>query len=548
MPPGTPETLKEARGWMNDCIANHPKCGQGGSTGLPARLVQISPPGEPAWARVRESTGEYGQYCALSYCWGRDQEHKTLISCYGQYKKALPYSKLSKTITDAFHVARSMGMMYIWVDSLCIVQDDRQDKEREMSQMMSIYQKAHFTISAASASDATEGFLRAPSELGGISHLGPYYHPLQVSEDQIGSVVITPARRGHEPVNKRGWSLQESLLTPRLLVFTDHMTVWKCHAGFQPKHYMPLNRHHFEPSYETNKWDRWYEASGYIMNTQGVLITEEDQSPVLNAPITEEFPHSTQGLIHSSFWHSIVNQYTKRNLSENRDRLPAISAIAQALSPLFQCSYYAGLWDRDLVSGLAWHVEHLSRLPSSKSAAGPSWSWATVVGRSCVHIDTQPFTIRAEVISCKTTPVSETNPYGEVAGGELVIRGHLQQVRVVRRTAIVGCMFDEFGQKYEGSCFHDDEIFSTPQDPVAVRRYDGEQGLMEDAWCLALVDSAQNASGDSETDFNTVAMIVIVKVDEGKGPFYKRVGFAWAEVQQAPYWWEASGRKIVTII
>lgn len=88
--------------------------------------------------------------------------------------------------------------------------------------MMSIYQEAQFTISASSASDVTKGFLRHPHELG----IRLYYHPLRISEYQTGSAIITPATRdGPEPINNRGWTLQESLLAPRLLIFTGLMMV-----------------------------------------------------------------------------------------------------------------------------------------------------------------------------------------------------------------------------------------------------------------------------------------------------------------------------------
>ncbi len=83
------------------------------TVGLPTRLVKVSSLGEPESARVCETDGQRGYYCALSYCWGGDQDHKTLLECYEQYKTELPYSDLPKTISDAFQVTRSMGLQYI---------------------------------------------------------------------------------------------------------------------------------------------------------------------------------------------------------------------------------------------------------------------------------------------------------------------------------------------------------------------------------------------------------------------------------------------------
>ncbi|KAK7976595.1 C2H2 finger domain-containing protein [Apiospora arundinis] len=552
MPPGTPEVLKEACGWMNNCIDKHPTCGQGSSTRLPSRLVRISSPGEPLWAKVWETNGVDGQYCALSYCWGRDQKHKTLTSCYEQYKEALPYSKLPKTITDAFHVARSMGMVYIWVDAFCIIQDDRADKERELSQMMSIYQNALLTISAASASGVAEGFLRAPTEAGCISHLGPFYHPFQVSKDQFGSVMVVPFRDGPEPLNRRGWSLQESFLTPRLLVFTDHMTVWKCHRGFQPRDYEPHNqsRAFLKPvkvgslDYRI-EWRLWYEQVGYVPTAWWISV--ENEALVRLANRTDEYQESRQQL---SLWQSIVCQYTERNLSENRDRLPAISAVAQALSPLSKSNYYAGLWGRYLVHELQWFYFPTYGQPRFKPALGPSWSWVTAnEGGSGIHFSICK-TVRAEVISCETTLVSENNPYGEVTGGELVIRGHMQPVGIIRGFTW-GCLFDKYGQKYEGSRFFDDEMSLTPEICTTLRENDGEHKSVEEAWCFVLTDNpgrVMTEDRDFIPESNSCNMLVLVKVGGGKGQAYKRIGYAEAGAKQHPYWWEASGRKVITIV
>ncbi|KAK7932182.1 heterokaryon incompatibility protein [Apiospora marii] len=427
MSPGSPELLHQAREWMNDCLANHTGCGQGGSTKLPARVVLLSAPGEPPWAKVWEPNGQDGQYCALSYCWGRDQEHKLLASRHQMYyTQGLPYAKLPKTITDAFHIARSVGMRYIWIDSLCIVQDDREDKEREMANMMNIYRNATFTISAASASNATEGIFRTPNQLR--IERGPYYHPVRTSEGQTGSVVFARIARyvAAEPINNRGWTFQESLLTPRLLIFTELMMAWKCHKGFQPSHLAPNGRNMLERRPSAGAWGNWFKHLGYTSVRLGVADGQPNPAATNNTNRPEEESDLDSQVL--KLWHTIVEKYTRRSLSEDRDRLPALSAIAQALKPRFQCQYHAGLWARFLVLELTWNVvPECSGPPSFKpTALGPSWSWASVVGACCDYRHSWMHNLRAEVVSCQTTLVSEDNSYGEVAAGELVLRGYLR--------------------------------------------------------------------------------------------------------------------------
>lgn len=144
---------------MKDCLDNHCEgCPLHIPADLPTRLVKVPPVWEPESARIFETRGAKGYYCALSYCCGGNQMHKTLIGHCDAYKENIWYSDLPKTIIDAFQVTRSMGLQYIWIDSLRIIQDSTEDKKLEMSKMMHIYEHTRFTMSVASASMSHRGF------------------------------------------------------------------------------------------------------------------------------------------------------------------------------------------------------------------------------------------------------------------------------------------------------------------------------------------------------------------------------------------------------
>ncbi|EEU45276.1 uncharacterized protein NECHADRAFT_8562, partial [Fusarium vanettenii 77-13-4] len=145
------ETFGSIRKWLGECVDGHPECPGDTPRELPTRLIMVSPVEAEPSARLCETLGKTGQYCALSYCWGGDQVHKTTREKYAAYLQELPYEGLPQTIRDAFQVARSVGVGYIWIDSLCIVQDDKEDVAREMAKMFQIYFNSCFTISAASA-------------------------------------------------------------------------------------------------------------------------------------------------------------------------------------------------------------------------------------------------------------------------------------------------------------------------------------------------------------------------------------------------------------
>ncbi|KAF1967828.1 hypothetical protein BU23DRAFT_437355, partial [Bimuria novae-zelandiae CBS 107.79] len=109
--------------------------------------------------RLHDSQDERSHYCALSYCWADPQPARTLVGNIEQHKAGIRTLCLPQTLQDAVIFTRRLGLSYLWIDSLCILQDSVQDKHREIAGMASIYQDALVTIAATSASTCIEGFL-----------------------------------------------------------------------------------------------------------------------------------------------------------------------------------------------------------------------------------------------------------------------------------------------------------------------------------------------------------------------------------------------------
>ncbi|KAL7932076.1 heterokaryon incompatibility domain-containing protein [Trichoderma chlorosporum] len=539
----SPEIFVETRGWMNECLTSHHECPAHLPSDLPTRLVEVSPLGEPESARLCETSGQKGQYCALSYCWGGDQALKTLVERYGRYLEKLPYDQLPQTIKDAFQVTRSMGLKYIWIDAFCIIQDSNEDKQAEMAKMMGIYQKTQFTISAASATAATEGFLHTDYHDPSI---GAFYHPLRVEKETMGSVLISESSSSfasvaahQQPINTRGWTLQEALLTPRLLIFSNMHMVWKCQDGYQPDFHATSRDSRERRSWEEGPWGFWSSLCGYSFTP----LKELDKLEAPEAPrVGEAF--NSHGDTYST-WHFIMSMYMTRQLTEESDRLPAISAIAQAFAAHFKTEYYAGLWGRFLVHDLMWE-NWLSNPDATKSGA-PSWSWATMKGE--LYYDggnSNTDYARAEIVSCKTTPVSDENPFGAVTGGELVIRGHLNKLWIDVGEATSSKLFDN-----EGVVIPDAEFIS-----------DGGTGDWK--WsrtavlCLVLGDRVgaimhrdyPNCCPNYITrcpESIRCRMMVLIESSDQEG-CYERIGLAKAETYKKPLWWEQCERTTVTVV
>ncbi|KAL6363067.1 hypothetical protein LRP88_02469 [Fusarium phalaenopsidis] len=347
-----------------------------------------------------------GQYCALSDCWGGDQVHKTTHEKYAAYLQELPYEELPQTIRDAFQVARSVAVRYIWIDSLCIVQDEKEDVAWEMAKMFQIYFNSCFTISAASALTCRDGFLKRLS----ANDTGLFFLPIRVDKSTKGSVLMSKegpywAMIGAypQPMNDRAWTLQEAMLTPRLLIFTGMDVIWKCQAGFGPataEHPRTANEIHIENLYGPPNESRWFPAlvdCGYnfisIRSNEGRVSRPGDDFEVLQEQ-----------------WCLLVENYTKRNLTVATDKLPSISAIARLLAPKLKTRQLY------LLKG----IFHFCR----------NWlcdTWASVQG-TIEYVGRRLVDSAAEAISCSVDLAYTQDPFGAVTGGVLEIWGHLTQI------------------------------------------------------------------------------------------------------------------------
>jgi len=230
--------LDDARMWMKECEDSHGECAALTSVLLPTRVLQVHAYEDTFLIKLVESTESrhYGTYTALSYVWGTKPTLRLLRSTRSAFLRNIAYDDLPKTMQDAVRATCALGITNLWIDALCIVQDDDADKEIELPHMDEYYQHASAVISASSASDAHMGFLMdQPSESAIYAKAGArtlFTHPkfggvlyrilFRTSMGITTCILDTqPSLYNHdaEPINKRGWTLQESSLAKRLLVF-----------------------------------------------------------------------------------------------------------------------------------------------------------------------------------------------------------------------------------------------------------------------------------------------------------------------------------------
>lgn len=365
--PGSDKAYDLIAKWYTTCRQKHDDCNIRKRTEGPARLLYLGPQVQnyPDIIRLVDFVDtESPEYIALSHCWGSGAEQpiKTIMENIELRKTGIETASLSRTFRDAIAVSRRLGVQYLWIDALCIIQDDTKDKANEIPRMHNIYEGAALTISAMSARDGRGGcwiprrrVFNVPSEDGRSIRLA-FHRSIELA-GQHASFLSSQADTDLEtqyPLATRKWTLQERLLSRRVLHFTAQDFVWEC-------------RH----------------TAHYACSTVDMLPpdhTHQNIFKVLNDQAADKIR-----LIFD--WMELVVQFSFANLSDETDVFPALAGLASAFSEKPLGAYCAGLWESSLPVALcwytdqAWYTEATTARPSKYVA--PTWSWGSVQGTLC---------------------------------------------------------------------------------------------------------------------------------------------------------------------
>jgi hypothetical protein len=412
---GCEDSLKTIKRWLDECDQEH-ACLRPDLKEMPTRLLQCSATTDPGFVRLVSTQGLHAlnvRYTALSYCWGGKTQVRTLKANADQHKQGIRLDTLPRTIQDAVSVTRRLGLEYLWVDSLCNIQDSREDLEREIANMANIYSNSYLTISAASAPDCETSFLQPRSgwtEAGLPQIRIPFRCP--DPDSRIGGVDLHHQncfQRSffdmEERLHTRGWTFQEHLLAPRLLVFSALQVFWRCcntHTCYKPE-------------------GKGADATAYFQNL-GLLSLRRRIASSAKPGSHESLWTPSQNTLRN-MWFDIVEDYSKRNLSCGQDKLLALSGIASEVHKMGEKamgSYLAGAWSRTLINDLLWSsCEPNTRRIRAPGVHFPSWSWACVdapVRRwgSSKSTPWQTFDEQAKILSSRVDPIYDFAPFGNV--------------------------------------------------------------------------------------------------------------------------------------
>jgi hypothetical protein len=316
-------------------------------------------------------------------------------------EKAIPIESLPPTFQDAVHITRRLGFKYLWIDSLCIIQDSPEDWNQESGQMAYIYSNSVLTISAEAARDGSFGIFRSANMCRPKSTIKVKCHWNGHDLDYVWFRSRNLPDPGGFHLHQRAWALQEALLPPRLLTYTSQQLYYGCRTTQYDECVFDIHGDFFYnvDEFEYHNW-RWGEAKKILFRAssfdeQPVMAPETmdggclDSHPkVPDKDRTSQRPSqlSTEATVEELLqrWYNIVEAYAVRDLTFEKDRLPAIAGIAKVVGSLTGYSYKAGLWDEDLIRGLAWFIRtnvNQNRRARCSDYVAPSWSWASLPSR-----------------------------------------------------------------------------------------------------------------------------------------------------------------------
>lgn len=338
---------------MDICDKTHTRCHVKRVERLPTRLLRVaSTPGGTGTGTAPcvqlVSPGDEGlefpkgtRFAALSYCWGEQRGLRLTESNYKSLTVDVPFDQLPATIQDSVVVTINLGLQYLWVDALCIVQDSPEDWSREADKMCDVYQGCSVSLVASAASNSGEGLfavrdplLQAPCLLFGTT--------VAQSRDEYQRQQAHPWA-----LETRGWAMQEHLLPARAVKFASYLA-WECRE-------LSINEFGLESQLDTDSLPREFSS---------LILEPGETDPVDVARVRR-------------LWWLILKRYRRSRLSVKSDRLAAIAGLTSAIQRRTGWTFVCGLWQPFIIQELLWYRSHG---PNGSTGLRPSWSWASCDG------------------------------------------------------------------------------------------------------------------------------------------------------------------------
>ena len=375
--------------WLHLCIGEHDKCkilfsgecllDDDENVSLPTRVIDVGESAnEGAQAKILATKGCNGRYLALSHRWGQLQRIRSVRANIDAFQRLLPEEDLPPTFRDAIAMTRLLGFRYLWIDCLCIIQDDEIDWKREAESMGRIFERSCCTLAALDSLniEGTKdyGLFQRVSHGPPSATLhcplpcalnfrkvqdpdkgnGTYIHQNRLHPHLPANEIRFRARTTqgwhlvmHAPWRKRGWVLQERVLSRRIIYFSKRKLFWDCKLiqgdedGLQRSGFAP----HRGPSMESG-------------NEPGLSGMEQRMNQQ---------------------WEHLVQDYSSCDLMFGCDKADAIAGICERFTARYAVRINYSVLENTTGRSLLWRAEgrNLRRYENFKA---PSWSWIRFEG------------------------------------------------------------------------------------------------------------------------------------------------------------------------
>lgn len=417
--------LNEIESWIADCLSNHQTCSTSWKfvseqQRLPTRLLALAYINGNQHIRVDDTTNLPldTKYVTLSHCWGSKCYISLTTETISAFSESVPIELMPQTFRQAVESTIRLQCQYLWIDSLCILQDSIEDWLKESSLMGQVYANAYLNIAASASCDGDGGLFHRENAL--------WANPCIINNQRDDDMAFRYLCHRNQvwarqiesaPLGKRAWVMQERMLSPRVIHFASEQVFWECcqssAAEFLPQNY--LGRH-------------------------------RDYKKLRQ---TADIPGKRRLSSVYSDWHEIVERYTKCNLTFGSDKLPALSGLAQRVCRQLKedpSAYLAGLWKPNLPRDLLWCVATDAPTRRERGRA-PSWAWTSIDGPIWTWSRREASVVYTRILDALVT--HEGDPFGKVRDGYIRLQGPMSPLRL---TGTKGCnSFQElYGGKMDG--------------------------------------------------------------------------------------------------
>lgn len=378
---GSESAFQLIESWLDGCKSRHEKCRLAIAevASSPTRLLCVSD-GKIRLVHTSKLPMKV-KYLTLSHCWGTLEILKLTKQNLETLSQEIQEDNLPKTFREAIKTSRLLGFMYLWIDSLCIIQDDAEDWRKEASRMGDVYSGSSLNLSASGAKDGSEGCFSIRD--GGL------FRRIQRFDFELGfatpvrftcvDMTIHTGAVEHSSVSERGWCFQERFLPTRTLHFTKQQLYWECRCQL---------------ACETFQHE--------LPRTSGEVYMERDDL--------------------KKIWSAVIRDYSRRKLTFGKDKLIAISGVAKWLQKRTGDEYICGHWRNCLELQLLWVSANAGNI-FQRLGTIPTWSWLSLDG-SVVPVFYEGMEARGRVL-IKVEDVqikyASVDPFGDVLSGNLKI-------------------------------------------------------------------------------------------------------------------------------